>query len=195
MSKLQNKSAIQLLSLALLVFAVISSSNTQVFAQQGPANSLAEYQKNYEYRIKQAYLNDTYIPEGLTDAFIQLKKLIGREDLTKFKAAPETSIKNIGQYSLADWIVHNWGFHGGSRLSHFLKNIGLTHPNDMAAFVIITFHRSLNDLPLDAKPLADLLKEERKEKFSNTNQAKKAIQIHNEKVLEKKKQVATSKEH
>ena len=184
-------SAWNLLLYTLVFMGVLTDS----YAQQGPANSLAEYQKNYEYRIKQAYLNETYIPEGLTDAFIQLKKLIGRADLVKFKAAPETAIQNIGQYSLADWIVHNWGFHGGSRLSHFLKNIGLTHPHDMAAFVIITFHRSLNDLPLDAKPLADQLKEQRKETFSNSNQAKKAIQIHNEKVLEKKKQTAASKEH
>jgi hypothetical protein len=45
-------------------------------------------------------------------------------------------------------MIVNWGFYEGSRLSHFLKEAGLEHPDDMARALVVCFHRSLNGLDI-----------------------------------------------
>lgn len=46
-----------------------------------------------------------------------------------------------------------WNLEGGSRYSHYLKGKGLSFPEDMVQFTIRTFHRHLNDVPLDEELL------------------------------------------
>ena len=52
-------------------------------------------------------------------------------------------------------MIYNWGFYQGSRLSHYLKGLGLEHPDDMARFMIVSWHRHLNEKPLDIKLQVD----------------------------------------
>jgi hypothetical protein len=58
-------------------------------------------------------------------------------------------------FSLGRWMIYNWGFYEGSRLSYYLKNLGIGHPDDMAQFIIITYHRNLNKTKLNVKELID----------------------------------------
>jgi hypothetical protein len=132
-----------------------------VLSAQKPPETLEEYEKAYEYRIRQEYLYGVYIPKDLTDAFIQLNKLIDEPSKQKFKSIDEEEATRKLFFSLGRWISHNWGFYGGSRLSHFLKGLGLSHPDDMARFVIITYHRNLNRKALDVRPLVEKFKAER----------------------------------
>ena len=55
----------------------------------------------------------------------------------------------------------NWGFYEGSRLTVFMNKLGLHHPDDMARFLIVSFHRSLNKTPLEVKKLVEELLEKR----------------------------------
>lgn len=59
-------------------------------------------------------------------------------------------------------MMHNWSFYEGSRLTVFLNGLGLYHPDDMARFIIITYHRSINRNPLEVKALITNLQEKRK---------------------------------
>ena len=152
----------------------------------GPANSRAEYEKKYKWRIAQEYLDGVYIPRDLTDAFIHLGKLIEPEDRAKFKGAPEDVVASRLQPTLGRWIAHNWGFAGGSRLSHYIKSAGVTHPEDMSNFVIVTYHRSLNKKPFEIKQLVAAYKERRKNAMLELSPATKAIMEQNEQVLKKK---------
>lgn len=142
-----------------LIFALALGS--LALSAQKPPESLEEYEKAYEYRIRQEYLYGVYIPKDLTDAFIQLNKLIDEPSKQKFKSIDEEEATRKLFFSLGRWISHNWGFYGGSRLSHFLKGLGLSHPDDMASFVIITYHRNLNRKPLEVRPLVEKFKAER----------------------------------
>lgn len=170
-----------------MAFAFLLIHISTSFGQElAPANNMEEYQKLYDYRIRQSHLNGTYIPEGLTDAFVQLNKLIAEADRKQLATYPEELVARNLEGTLGRWIVYNWGFEGGSRMSHFLKNIGLTHPNDMATFIIVTYHRTLNDQPLDVKPLVTTLIDKRKEIALSKNPAKKAIVEHNREVLSEK---------
>ena len=138
---------------------------------QKPPETKAEFEKAYKWRIRQEYLYGVYIPKDLTDAFIRLNNLIDKEAQQKFQALPEDIAVDKLFFSFGRWITHNWGFYGGSRLSDFIKNIGITHPDDMARFIIITYHRNLNRKSLDVKDLVTGFKEAReKERQSKLEQ-------------------------
>lgn len=130
---------------------------------QKPADTDAEYDQAYERRIKQEQLHGVYIPADLGDAFAQLNTLIDREAKQRFMQADEEEAVRRLHFSLGRWIIHNWGFYGGSRLSHYLKGIGLHHPDDMARFIIRSYHRNLNKRNLNAKPQIDSLAQVREQ--------------------------------
>ncbi len=128
-----------------------------------------QYEQEYQERIRKEYLfyPPVYIPKDLTDAFIQLNKLIDAASRQKFKAMPEASVQSKLYFSFGRWITQNWGFYGGSRLSHFLKNLGVHHPEDMAAFIMITYHRNLNKKPLDVKELITSFQSKRDKEWND----------------------------
>jgi len=124
-----------------------------VFAQPGesPPQTKEALEKAYQKRITQEYINKVYIPKDLTDAFIQLNKLIDEPSRLKFKEVPEDEAARKLHFSLGRWIAVNWGFYEGSRFSKFIQDLGIDDPDDMARFVMISFHRNLNRKPLDVK--------------------------------------------
>ena len=145
-----------------LLFLGLFLAVSSWMSAQKPPETKEEYEKAYEWRIRQEYLYEVYIPADLTDAFIQLNRLIDDPSRQKFKALDEEEATHRLFFSLGRWIIHNWGFYGGSRLSHFLHGLGITHPEDMARFVMITYHRNLNRKPLEVKALVERFQEARK---------------------------------
>lgn len=161
----------QLLLLALLAIACRGMA-------QKPPETEKEFEEAYEWRIKQEMLNNVYIPKDLTDAFIQLNKLIDAESQAKFKNVPEEEAAQKLFFSLGRWITLNWGFYGGSRLSHFIKNLGIYHPEDMARFIIISYHRNLNRVPLNVKEQVKYYQE--KQAAEQAERLKKGEVLHKE---------------
>ncbi len=131
-------------------------------AQTRPPATKEEYEKNYRERIQKEYLFGVYIPKDMGDAFRQLDKLIDEESKAKFLSLGEDEAWHKLFFSLGRWMSYNWGFYGGSRFSHYLRSMGITHPDDMIRFTIVLYHRHLSGGPLDPKPLIDLILEERK---------------------------------
>lgn len=128
---------------------------------QKPPETEAEFDKGYTMRINMESINGVYIPRDLGDAFVQLHKLVDRDSKAKFKSLPEDAAVSKLHFSLGRWIIQNWGFYEGSRLSHALRQMGLHHPDDMARFIIRSFHRSLNQKPIDAKEQVAALQAQR----------------------------------
>jgi hypothetical protein len=150
--------------ISILLFLSMSMSS---FAQKEPPSTLAEYKKEYNERIKKDRLAGIYIPKDLNDAFAELNKKIADKDKEKFKSLGEEEASHRLFFSLGRWIILNWGFDGGSRLSHQLKGLGIYHPEDMSTFIIRAYHRKLNnkDLALGelTKKIVDARKKERAE--------------------------------
>ena len=125
-------------------------------AAQDPPASREQFEENYQRRIRQEYINFVYIPKDLTDAFVQLNELTDKESRLKFKNMSEEDAARKLHFSLGRWIILNWGFYEGSRLSHYIReNLGIYHPDDMARFIIVTYHRNLNRKPLQVKELVE----------------------------------------
>ena len=123
------------------------------------------FQKNYNKRIKKERLYGVYIPKDIPDAFAQLNRLTPREAKASFKAVSEEMAVKKLHFSLGRWIIHNWGFYEGSRLSHHLRQIGVSHPDDQARVIITAYHRYLNKTPLAVKELATYYTEKRRKEF------------------------------
>ena len=159
--------------LCLFIFAAQWS-----FSQDPPASEEA-IEEVYQKRIKEAYIYGVYIPQDLADAFAQLNKLIDKDSKKKLKEAEEEEAVKKLHFSLGRWIIYNWGFYEGSRLSHSLRQLGVYHPDDMARFIIITYHRYLNKKELKVKELmVQFTEKAQKEKEARKN---RGTVIHEEK--------------
>lgn len=121
-----------------------------------------KFNEKYERNIKKSRINGVYIPKDLQDAHNELKALSSPESIEKFKKAEKNFVVGRLHYGLGRWMILNWNFYEGSRYSHFLKELGLSHPDDMARFTLLTFHDALNDIEPDIESTVKTLLEERK---------------------------------
>lgn len=153
------------------------------YAQQeeepiGPPSTAEEFEAQYAERIKQTHLFDVYIPADLEDAIRELERLTPEASLLSYKNAPEDVVVRKLFFGLGRWIIYNWGFYEGSRLSHFLRESGIYDPDDMARVIMISFHRKLNARPIDfegqVKTIQERVETERK------NRLKEGTVIHEE---------------
>lgn len=154
-----------------ILFFLVSCSATSLnplTAQQydPPAND-QEFERQYQERIKKDRLNGIYIPKNLDDALTQLDKLSSPESKIKFKSIPEDSICLIMHNRLGQWMIVNWSFYEGSRLSYYLRSAGVTFPDDMADFLLLSFHRHLHGKPVVIKDMAIYFREKRKQEWKN----------------------------
>jgi len=145
-----------------LLMSIFFLFQNRLYAQGGPPSTKEEYEREYQSRIQKEYLYGVYIPKDMADAFRELDKRIDKESREKFLSLSEDEAWHKLFFSLGRWITYNWGFYGGSRFSHYLKGMGLSHPDDMARFVIVMYHRHLSEKPLDPKPVIEQILEERK---------------------------------
>ncbi|MEM1219263.1 MAG: DUF6794 domain-containing protein [Bacteroidota bacterium] len=142
---------IQRVGFPILAFLFLTLS----LGAQKPPETKEEFEKAYQRRIRQETLYGVYIPKDLTEAFTELNRLIDEESKESFKSMPEDAAVDLLFFSFGRWITHNWGFYGGSRLSHYIKQLGVTYPEDMSEFIVRTYHRNLNRSPLDVKTLVE----------------------------------------
>ena len=143
-----------------LLLAILSLFSAGLSAQE-PADSKEEFEKNYQQRIQQEVLFGQYIPKDLADAFVELNKLIDADSKIRFKSVPEQEAVHKLYFSFGRWIIENWGFYGGSRLSYYLRELGIAHPEDMAQFIIVSYHRNLNHKELNIKEQVTAYQEKR----------------------------------
>ena len=153
------KPSIKYFTLAFVFFVAISGLNAQDLPPI-PDNE-KDYQIQYEKNIRKSRINRVYIPANIDEVFDELNRLSPPESIAKFKGAEENVIASRLHFGLGRWMIENWNFYGGSRLSHLLKEMGISFPDDMAQFLIISYHRHLNDKPLELKERAKLYADRR----------------------------------
>jgi hypothetical protein len=82
-----------------------------------------------------------------------LNKKIDPQSKAKFANVTEDEAASKLFFSLGRWMTHNWSLYEGSRLSKYMKDMGIHHPDDMVRFFIVIYHRSLTKKPLEVKAL------------------------------------------
>ncbi|HRW75771.1 MAG: hypothetical protein H6568_13900 [Lewinellaceae bacterium] len=161
-----------LLSLLFLVsLTFIATAQTDASVNEGPPSSPEEYEARYQERIKLSEIAGVYIPIDLDDAFQQLERLAPKESIQFYKEQDEDSVVNGLFPKLGRWIIINWGFEGGSRLSHALRQEGITFPEDMARVIMRSWHRHLVGQPIDLEGqvaiIQERIKKEQAERLQN----------------------------
>ena len=131
-----------------------------------PPSTEEEFEKKYKRNIKKERVHGVYIPKDLADAFIQLNILIDKSSQSKFKNMQESEAVKKLHFSFGRWITHNWSLYSGSRYSHYVKSVGIYHPEEMASFTILMYHRYLNKKKLDVKGYMEDFKKKKEEERS-----------------------------
>lgn len=126
------------------------------------ADSKEKYDSIYNINITLSKINGVYIPENLEDAHRRLLKLTPADAIVKFKDGPEEEVCQKLHFGIGRWMIINWKFYEGSRLSHHLKEKGVLHPDDMAQFILRVLHRYLNKKDLNQEELIETLAVQRK---------------------------------
>jgi hypothetical protein len=140
------------------------------------AQTEAEFEANYAKRIRLEMIDGVYIPADLADAHAELSRLSEPKALAQFKQSPEDSIRRKLHFGLGRWILMNWGFEEGSRLSHYMKSKGVSVPDDMVEVIILTWHRQLNNKPLElADEIAAIDKRREEEKKEREKKVTKTV--------------------
>lgn len=88
-----------------------------------------------------------YIPADLDDAYRELQKMMHPSFVEEFKETPEKLLPRYHR-GLGRWIRTYWGLWKGSRLSEYFNELGITHSDDMSAIILMSFHRSLRNEPI-----------------------------------------------
>ena len=123
------------------------------FAQTNPPTTPTQIEAAYAWRVKQDMLYGVYIPRDLGEAFVQLTRLSEAPGREQFLRLSEQQAVTLPFFGLGRWISLNWGFYEGSRLTVYLNELGLYHPDDMTRFVLVMYHRYLNKKPLNPQPV------------------------------------------
>ncbi len=135
--------------LSLLFFSI----NLNLIAQEDTTYQ-HKYALEYEQRIKKSHLNGKYIPKDVQDAMLRLDQIVDKHGQERFRTQPEDHAVRTIHFSFGRWMIVNWGFYEGSRLSHFLRSKGITYPDDMASTLMYCYHRKLNEEPMQLDSLA-----------------------------------------
>ena len=137
----------------------------------------AEYMAEYNKRITMEMINGVYIPADLEDAFSELNRLSDPKGIIEFKTTPEDSIRRKLHFGLGKWMLLNWGMEDGSRISHYLKQKGITLPDDMVEYIIVMWHRNLNGKPLKSDEEIGRIQKRMAEDQKKRDEDKKVISV------------------
>ncbi len=147
-----------------IIFLSIFCFANALQAQVDTTKQRSEEEK-YAWRLRQEVLYGTYIPKDVNEVILELNKKIDAQSKSKFGAVTEDEAATKLFFSLGRWMTHNWSLYEGSRLSKYMQDLGIHHPDDMVKFFIIVYHRSLTKRPLEVKELvAKLVEKEEAEK-------------------------------
>lgn len=135
-----------ILSLCLLICSSSFGQEEAIFPK-GEKGYEAQYQRN----IKKSRINGVYIPANLEEAFKELDDLSPDEAKLKFTNAPEEVVAKKLHFGLGRWISVYWNFIEGSRYVEYLRQLGITDPDHMIQFTIVSYHRHKNDKPIDVE--------------------------------------------
>jgi hypothetical protein len=153
-----------ILFFAITTFAVANLSAQTARTPLKPGNTPAEIAKTKEWRIQQSQLGGVYIPIDIFDAFKELDKKLEPDVKTKFVALKEEEVEQKVS-GLGLWMCQNWGFYEGSRFSEYLKQTGVTYPEDMARMTVVSYHRHCNKKDIGLRELAQKYKDIRRKKY------------------------------
>ncbi len=149
-------------SIGLIIMLLFASLSAQ-------SDYEANFEKLYAENITKEKINGIYIPSDVEDAMKELDRLSSPEGRKLLVGGKEEDIDKTLIFGLGKWMIVNWNFYEGSRLSHHLKQRGVTMPDDMAVYLITSYYRYLKGLPMELDERAEVIYAKRKKEQAERN--------------------------
>ena len=92
---------------------------------------------------------DLPIPRNLEQCFKILGKTLSENELFVIRTFPEDSIYFNNEFKNGADFFHAWKIYDGSRLTKFFNKKGLSGSHEIYETILISYHRYLNQLPID----------------------------------------------
>ena len=88
-------------------------------------------------------------PTTLEETYIHLDQIF--DDTTKygFMTLPEDVATGRLHFGFGMWMRNNWGLWRNSELKRYFLDRGVGHPDDMSGIILVSYHRHLNNKPVD----------------------------------------------
>jgi hypothetical protein len=138
---------------------------TFIIGTLGLAQAQSKQDSIYEANLTKEYIRGMYIPANMKEAFRELINLSSESSLDKFKEGEEELVARRLHFGLGKWISAKWNFYGGSRFTKYLNELGVSYPDDMVTYTIVSFHRFINQRPLELEERAAVYREKREAEF------------------------------
>lgn len=122
--------------------------------------------ESYEIRIQKTFINGQYIPKDLQDALQELDKRMEEDARITFKQFSEEEAAGKAYFSMGRWMMVKWGMEDGSRLTHFFQQNQIGFLEDMVRIIMISYHRKVNQKPLDTETLFGYYRNKRLEEYN-----------------------------
>jgi len=112
----------------------------------------------------------------------ELKSLSDEASLKKFAQAPIEEVAEKLHFGIGRWMMVNWQFYTGSRISHLLKGKGVLTPDAMAQYMIRQFHAFLNNAELNEEELIKKVNERHEAEMKKRKEDSKIIKTETRKI-------------
>jgi len=86
-----------------------------------------------------------YIPKDLDDCFKQIDIFWTDSVKQWVRTQTEKEFNASVHFGFGRWIRNNWQLWGGSRLSSYFREMGITHPDAMSGIILTSYYRYLNN--------------------------------------------------
>lgn len=164
----------KILSIVFCLAINVINTFAQVEIAPPPATK-SEYEAAYAQRIMQSKLDGQYIPKDIFDAFNELTRLTDTASRAKFKSMTEYEVEHKVFFSLGRWISTKWSLYDGSRFSQYMRESGISFPEDQAIATMICWHRKLNGKDIAFKEIKEKLLSKRKKAEEERQKKMKVI--------------------
>ena len=88
-------------------------------------------------------------PTTLEETYKYLNQMFDDTAKYGFMTLPEDVATGRLHHGFGMWIRNNWGLWGDSKLKHYFLDKGVGHPDDMSGIILTSYHRHLNNKPID----------------------------------------------
>lgn len=121
-------------------FGGFRNANDSIAAAE---TTLAQDNRQKEFVVRQTLdsINGIYIPKNLQESVLHLDTVLDFTYKTKIKEATNIWEFNSHMSPLGIWIRNNWGINGGSRLSKYFNNRGITDRDAISEIIISSYQK------------------------------------------------------
>ncbi|UKN02689.1 hypothetical protein K6119_04070 [Paracrocinitomix mangrovi] len=103
-------------------------------------------------------LRGVYIPKDIEDCFQQIDSFWS--DTVKAEVRAMTSDEFVGKthFGIGLWMRNNWQLWGGSRLSKYMNDLGINHPDHMSGTILSLYYKYLKEEEFDLEKEIEKIK-------------------------------------